>query len=577
MKEAEAQPSFCGRRGLYGPANNLRRIWRWAQREHPYLLQPIDGTGPSTLAYSVRRTKRAVMALLHENETVGHRVAFTLQWDELDHHLLQRYGSQLAEVGTDPLDPIEYLVPHFDGHALPSQLRRARVQRWSTIGCMVLNYDGNRFITSPDMDSDTRTFVYWLCVMCQQSSHRIVFLDCDLSSQQALFLDLKCDAEWDSVIWLADTFQSAMHLSEMLDTSVDVISNFVRKDISPQTFNVVPTHAAGTITEHCALVVSGMHELNISQQIALLHTIATAAIPQSTKLCVFLVGDVFMRSMGNNGLDPWSCCCLATSKTLLVDVCNLGSQMRKTNRALSVWKQEIARHHPSPPVPLHVVDIPQPGWRWMVVPEQSGQRLATWFAHNALDRIEPDAVILASQRGYCTMMVTASGGSGHGLPPLQDRMCPTIGQHIRCVRETLVLKFGSVYRIVSYADTQDVVGLQPRGQQTTIMVSVKDVQSSCEMAWIGLLQHHINVHYGERPVYVLLANRRPTWWPHQNPLLIAQQAGHNVVVVATNTTMRIVTSSLQAALMSRTTTIPTSMWQDLMEFSANKYVGDKLE
>ena len=590
MKETESQPQFCGRRGLHGPANNLRRIWRWAQREHPYLLQPCGdcGDAPNTIAYSVRRTKKAVMALLREHAADTQQVAFTLRWDELDQRLLWQYGSRLAEVGTDTMDRLEYLVPRFAGCELPPSLRHARVQRWSAIGCTVLRYNGDRFLTTPDADAAHRTFIYWLCVACQQCSHRMVFVDCELSSQYALFGNLRCDAEWDHTIWLADTTVSAMHLADGLGGGmhVDTVSNFVRKDVSPNVFNAGTTDDDATvvITEQCALIVVGMHHLGISQQIALLHTIATATIPRCVQLSVFLVGDAFMRSLGTDGLDPWSCCCMATHNTIPMDANEVGPDARKTRRALSVWVQAVASRHPAPPLPLPTAtDITtSEGWRWLVVPDLKGrQQLATWFAQNVLDRMPSDAVVLTSQHCDCLTMVTASAATvttgPPPLPPLRDRSSPRTGQFIRCVHNSLVLTFGMVYRILSHDPPRGVVELEPRTEPTPIVVSVAEVQSSCEMAWIGLLQHNLNTYFGDRPLFVLLANRRPVCWPHPNPLLLAQQAGRNVVLVATHNTMRAAASSLQSALAARPSTIPPSMWQDLIGFLTNKYADDKLE
>lgn len=523
------------------------------------------------------------MALLTDHAALETQcIPFTLQWAQLDAQLLQQYGGRLAEIPMDTLDQIEYLVPRLPECALPLGLRRARVQRWSAVGCTVLTYLGGRFITTPEMDAAHRTFLYWLCMACDpKSNHRFIFVDADTSQQHTLFMDIKNDSQWDHTIWLADNIETAINVSDLLGgMHVDTVSSFVRKDNSPTVFDSVRCDDSVTIAEHCAVIVVGMHRLSLSQQTSLFHTIVTTILPvRGVQLTVFLAGNALLRSLGPDGLDPWSCCCLAeTSKSGILG----GQKARQAVASLSIWSQQIASRFPLLPTPVSLAEIATSpaGWRWLVVPHDSRRRIAQWFTNN-VDCLQANAIVLtSSQNDQMIMASSAFGPNTTSLPPLRDRTCPAIGQCIRCVRETLTLTFGAVYCITGFDNVQAQVHLQLSDgvPGIVLVVPVGDVQASCETAYIGLLQHTTNCYFGMRPVYVLLvdATIQPRLWQY-NPFLLTHQLGTNVTLVATTDCMKSASERLQLAMSTEKYKLPFSMWQGLVDFLTKKYAEDRWE
>jgi hypothetical protein len=475
------------------PINNLIRIWRWAKEEHPSLLLscPETGVGAPAIAYSIRYATRATQILLNHG-ILRHHLGFTMCWDNFDHMLVERYGCRLCEIPFDPETPIEYFVPSIPDRMFPPALHRARIQRWSAIGCTVLHYSDDRYITATDLDATCRTFLYWFVMCVSNRLNRFVFVDAHAMFQRSLLEEIRNDnITWSRIIWLADSTATSMNITDTLDVPVETVSSFVCKDSSPDDSpHVVHSHTTGmSVMEQNALVVVGMHNLSATQQTELMRTIAiTPRQDGGATLAVFLLGAT--ASGGSVGIDPWSCCCAATGDCGPPEGCQqpIYQSFVKNEQSVCMFRQPTGAR--LPPHSPHKVSVNggRGGWQWIEVPKAKCHRLASWFTNTV--QLEPNAVVLTLSEYDCKIVssVLAERASPDNIPPLQDQTIPipSRGARVRCVLKTQHLRKGGIYHIRKYDPKKNEIQMQAL-QEPIVTLPVSEMQSHCRPIRTGLL------------------------------------------------------------------------------------------
>ena len=489
------------------PANTVRRLWRWARSEVPWVLPPCPAPSANALpanvvAYSIPYSvKAATRLLLSEGGAMGQAPGYTMCVADVDRLLVGRYGCRLAEIPFNTETPIEYLIPNVTGFPLPPSLQSARIQQWPTVGCTVLQYNNNRYITPMEVDNVSRTFLCWLCLGIACKPHRFVLVDAEPTQQRALFADIHRTSAWSQVVWLADSSAAAMSLEDHLggDVCVDTVSAFVCKedDDDDKSEKSVHTHDGDSMAvdaeeeADCALVVVGMHRLSFVQQTALLQTIAT--VRSGAQWTFFLVGDVVARRCGAFGVDPWSCCCLAAVRTAdgVGELCRRGVR-HQARGTVSVYTQPTVERMPPCVIETGDDDDDAGGGgaaglvRWLKTPYDHTGRLALWFAHSV--RVEPDAVVLASSEYVYKILASvlfAERGVVRLPTPLWDHTTPGVGDVLRCVSGCPPLAPKTTYCILG-CNPKGVVTLQSR-TCPPICVPMADVAAHCILVRTGLL------------------------------------------------------------------------------------------
>lgn len=478
-------------RGAHCPVHNLLRAYRAIRESHPAILAACAMDAPAALSYSRAYAGMAVRQLA--DDLCTSEVAHTIDERLFSANLLAQWGVRLDEVLTLPRStapvPLQWPLPG----------RGAMVHRYRELGCSVLDFDTNRYVTLTTVETLWCEFGDALVQLSRRA--QVLALDAPAASRRKLYVGRP-----EGTLWLADGAATAANLHEEVDggPAADTVTFFLRQ---------------GAAKLPAVVVVDGVHRVGLRRQVDLLRRLVAA---DSVSL-VILGGDSAGR-LYHRALDGWTVCCHAAQQMGLsypldanIDPSRAGLFVLQTTRFTTL----PAVHH------------------WVCAPVNNCH-LVRWVCQT-LD-IPRGSVTVANSEPDTRTLAASLPRKGRALAGLSlcDGTVPHIGQELRVTSSIpRRVRFGETLRIMGITAQHGVtvVRCPPKGAQgpagPPVPLSDSELRTCCRPARLGTLGELGNSHFAERQVVVLL-NHGPRSLPPWDPLYIALGLGTatNVTLVA---------------------------------------------
>lgn len=398
------------------------------------------------------------------------------------------------------------------------------------LGCVVLDFDTQRYITVATVDAVWREFGDAL--VATQSRARVLLVDSPASARRAIYRSLP-----EHALWLADSSATAANLHEEVEGRplADTVSFFLRQNAR----NPGPT----------TVVVDGVHRLGLRRQADLLRRLATTPSVQTVLLGGDSAGRVYHRAV-----DGWTLCCHAARQMGLAR--ELRPSVVQGGPGLAVCQAKGG--HPA--VRWSEAGGEPDTWRWVRSPV-ANPRLVAWVCRTITI---PGGTMTVANSEPETRTLAASLRGGPALTGLMlcDGTVPHVDQEVRVILTVpRRARFGETLRVVSRTEN-DGVTLMPR-VGPVVTLSASELRSCCRPARLGTLSEQGNSHYAQRPVMVLLnhgARARPTWDPLYTAIGLG--ASMNVTVVANKSTLEAAQERMRTVLDSAPPRVPP-VWRSL--------------
>jgi hypothetical protein len=508
---------------LYGHAGLLhavRRIHQALKTARPAVLRPcFDHTAVEQWQYSHARSVRVAKELLQAMEQRTSATAFLIPYRVFESELLSRYGALMSEA-----------METRQGAAvqLPCAVSGAQVHRYRELGCSILDFNGDRFITLCSVEQMWNTFAGALCRLMEHAE--VVLLDAPTPVRRAAYTAVHRLVPETSG-WVVDSAATVSNLQEELGALA-----------------TTPRHLpSGPFS---AFVVDGMHRMGLRQQADLLQFAASAS---SIRL-VILGGDTTGKGLSRGrALDGWTLCCHALHRGggNATNVEALGAADFQTSLSillgapthrLHVWsvgtvpglKQAIRF---AQCVDTHTSVDGECERRWVCAPVPNSH-MVSWVCHNMT--LTRGTMMVVNWESDCRALAAQQRGIQSIVEGFElcDQTEPYIGQDVRCVVAVRGrLKVGELVRVVGPAAGGGSVVLQRLVGEKLVQLAKDELKATCRPARLAPLYEQLNSHYAKRPVVVILSHtsqRGPAMRQEWDPLYTGLGLGgnRNVTIVA---------------------------------------------
>lgn len=484
---------------------NTLRLLDWARREAPELLSSCVGGGgaedPVALSYGREGAAAGLRAILAAPQLTP----FATTYHDVRELLLRRCGARLDELllratpssgsAVVPFVPLDLRV------RLPECVDRVGFRLYPhPLDCSLLIRadrpvdDEERFyLMATPREAPWRAFLSCVYALCSGEGATVVCLDARVAARRALYAPLR-SATFPfrgGVLWLAPDRPTARNLAEELGAA----------DVA-----LVTAFAAAAALPLCAIIVEGVHVLPSQTVVQLLATLrshaAAAAAAGGPPLAVVLAGD--SRSPHAVPETPWLALAAAVAhgsadQADAATADGLATLLARTDRGSGIAR---CRAPPATTV-LHGL--------------YRADRSTTFISNLGECRFPSDAVFLVTNPADLrrAARVLSPGPALPGGSLLSDGAPACEGDRVRCVAASPILErkgltFDAVYRIGRCASDRagaPRVAIRPDfpdDAPEVCTVTPGQLASAFETARFLLLDHAANVHFGRRPVVVLM-------------------------------------------------------------------------
>ena len=528
--------------GHSGLLQTLIRIRREVKQQHPIVLRPCDMD--DRLQYSAMRSAQTAKELLQSMEQPL-TAAFMIPFVSFESQLLLQYGCLASEaLGIKSASTVSF----------PCNMTGASIQRYRELGCSVLEFQGDRYITLSSVEQAWSNFAGTLCKLLE--TVHVVLLDAPIQARRRMHTVVH---QATGAVWVVDSPATVTNIREEIGADATTLRYYAPAD--------------GQV-----VVADGMHRMSLRQQAELLQKV----LSKGGVKVLLLGGDTTGRGLSRGrAMDGWTLCChalhLGGGVSEVVDVLDADGLRER-------W---LAMNHRNPPSCRLVVwtcrnatcaaefqqcsdiNMAMVGTkrRWLCAPV-SNSHLVSWVCQNVSMR--KGTMLVVNWESECRT-AAAHCHVGQHLEGFElcDGTEPYVGQDVRCVMTLRGrMRVGEVLHVVGPVDNTTGIALQNAGAKGITRVTKEELRSCCRPARLSLLYEQLNSYYAQRPVLVILSHtssQGPAMRQEWDPLYTGLGLGgvRNVTIVASQTGLDKARSRMLQLLGAKPPEIPR-IWQQFV-------------